>query len=308
MASETVYIAQKTLDAIEQMLYVDQGNKWRSFLKKCMMELEDAYRSDAGPFRSHMGASAQGNACARAIWYGFRWATRPKFSGRIQRLFNRGHMEEGRVVALLQAIGYEVWQFDEHGQQFKIHGSYGHYGGSGDGILGGVLDVPQGEKCVFENKTHGDKSFKELKKLGVKIAKYEHWVQTQQYMSKFKIGYTLYIAVNKNDDEIYAEIIVADPEAADLYITRADNIIWLRHAPDRVGNPPSPGNFACKWCDHRPVCFLGTAPDKNCRTCINSMPTNAGGGEWYCEHWKQPIPKEAQVNGCHYWTQHPDMG
>lgn len=62
-------------------------------------------------FRDHLGGSMIGRACEREIWYGFRHATRPNFSGRILRLFNRGHREEERFVAYLRDVGATVYEF-----------------------------------------------------------------------------------------------------------------------------------------------------------------------------------------------------
>lgn len=305
-----MHVAKKTLEAIERELTVDGGARWRGLLRECMMELEDAYRDKNESFRSHMGASQMASVCARAIWYNFHWTTKPAFTGRIQRLFNRGHMEEGRFVALLRLIGVRVFQFDANGKQYRISGSFGHYGGSGDGIGIGVPDLPESEPCVLEFKTHNDKSFSELIKKGVREAKPEHYGQMQQYLRKFDIRFALYMAVNKNNDEIYAEVVATDQATADQLIERADKIIWMKRAPERIGRPPSPGLLTCRWCDHRPVCHLKAAPDRNCRTCSHSAPIQSedNSGVWHCWEWKCAIPKDAQEAGCERWEKHPDMG
>ncbi len=305
-----MHIAKKTLEAIEREIHKDQGARWRGLLRGCMAELEDAYRDQEESFRSHMGASILGGECARAIWYSHHWATKPTFTGRMQRLFNRGHMEEGRFVAMLRLIGVDVRQFDENGKQYRISGSHGHYGGSGDGLGTNVPDLPPGEWAVLEFKTHGENSYKELIKKGVRAAKPEHWAQMQQYMRKMGVRYSLYMGVNKNNDEIHAEIVELNPESADQFINRADKIVWLRKAPSKIGNPPSAGNFACKWCDHRPVCHTGQAPAVNCRTCVHAKTIEGDGtGQWACElHGNRVIPKDFQQLGCAQWDKHPDMG
>jgi hypothetical protein len=248
--------------------------------------------------RPYLGASSIGQPCSRRLWYSFRWYTKPHFPGRILRLFNRGHLEEGRIIALLLAAGIEVWQQDENGKQFRISGSHGHYGGSGDGIARGLPDLPPGTPVVLEFKTHNDKSFASIVKDGVRASKLVHWVQTQQYMRKMSIAVTLYVAVNKNDDSLYMELIPIDTAAADQYIERADKLIWMKEEPARIGNPPSPGNFECKWCDHKPVCWLKAEPDRNCRTCAKSEPMQTGDAVWRCNLHNLDIPKEVQLIGC----------
>lgn len=300
-----VTLAVKTMAAIDAAIESDQGAAYRTTLQRVLPHLGDAYRGADDAFRTHMGASMMGTNCGRAIWYSFRWYTRPTFPGRILRLFNRGHLEEGRVIAALLIAGIEVWQQDENGKQFRINGSHGHYGGSGDGIIRGIPDLPVGTPCVLEIKTHNDASFKKLLKDGVKASKPVHAIQTQQYMRKMLIPITLYVAVNKNDESFYMELIPLDIEEADRYIDRADKLIWLQQAPTRIGNPPSPGNFECKWCDHKPVCWMKAEPDFNCRTCVSSVPNTKGDGSWSCNLHHNDIPKEIQLVGCAQYSHYP---
>lgn len=298
--------AVKTEALIEQTMAADQGAAFRGFLKLVLPHMEDAYRTETEGFRSHMGASGVGDPCGRAVWYSFRWATAPHFSGRMQRLFNRGHIEEARFIASLLMIGVQIWQQDENGHQFRISGAEGHYGGSGDGIGIGIPDLPPFTRFLCEFKTHNDKSYKLLLKDGVRISKPEHYIQMQQYMRKMGLTVGLYGATNKNDDDYYYELIPLDTECADQYIERAEKIVWAENAPSRIGNPPSAGNWACKFCDHKPVCFLKAKPAVNCRTCQYSKP--AEDKQWFCRLHNQTIPKEIQYTGCAQWSKHPDIG
>lgn len=299
-------IATKTLQAIEAALEVDQGARFRGLLKTAVLELEDAYRDKAEYFRSHLGASMLGKQCGRELWYSFRWAVRSNHTGRILRLFNRGHLEEARFVALLRLIGVELFQFDENGKQFRISGHSGHYGGSGDGIALHIPDLPAGAYALTEFKTHNDKSFTSLKQKGLYETKYEHWAQMVQYMEKFKLPYGLYLAVNKNDDSLYGEIVLPNPEGARMLEDRAGKIIWMKAAPAKIGNPPSAGYFACRFCTYRGVCHLKEEPDLNCRSCAFSEPTV--NGAWFCNNYQQEIPKESLIDGCSSWAKHKDMG
>ena len=311
-----VILATKTLQAIENQIASDQGALYRKHLGAVIPHMSDAYRSEPESFRSHMGASIMGNKCGRAVWYSFHWATKSAFTGRMQRLFNRGHLEEARFIACLRAIGVTVYQHDVNGKQFRISGSAGHYGGSGDGVGIDIPDLPRGLPAVLEFKTHNDASFKKLEKEGVRSAKFEHFVQMQQYMRKMYLTVALYMAVNKNNDELYGEIIMLDAETADTFIDRADKIVWMHRAPEKVGNPPSPGNYDCKWCDHKPVCFQKSTPPLNCRTCVNAYPSAVGDGSWACYNaaYKRLdgspmlLSKEDQELGCQAWQQHPDIG
>ncbi len=292
----TVYIASKTLAAIETAIVADQGGKFRTYEKLVISTLDDAFRGEDEGFRTHLGASLAGRQCPRELWYSFRWALKKKFESRILRLFNRGHLEEGRFIAMLLAAGVKFYQQDADGKQFRVAWAEGHCGGSGDGFAVDIPDLPAGQTCVCEFKTHNDASFKKLVKSGVKEAKLEHWVQMNIYMVKFNIPYALYMAVNKNDDSIYAELIVVDPEAAQQYIDRAEAVVWAESPPAKVAN--SAGWFVCKFCDYKGICHNQDEPSVNCRTCEHSQPV--ANGQWVCKLSGTPaiIPKELQLTGC----------
>src|SRR5882724_3103940 len=107
--------------------------------------------------RSHLGASIMGHACSRFIWFGFRWMFHEVHSGQQQRLFQRGHLEEERIVEWLTGIGFEIKTVDVDGKQFKILFASGQGAGSSDAI--GKLPTRYGnfEPILLEFKTQKDK-------------------------------------------------------------------------------------------------------------------------------------------------------
>lgn len=315
-----VNLALKTMLAIHNTMVADQGGSFRQWEQRILPHLDDAYRAQDDGFRSHLGASVLGDECGRAIWYGFRWATKNTFSGQTLRLFNRGHLEEGRFLAMLLMIGVEAVQQDANGKQFKINFAAGHGGGSGDGFGRNIPDLPPETWAQLEFKTHNDKSFSDLagenfkdwfayqtglsrvpatfKGKGVRESKPDHYMQMQTYMRKFNLTCALYGAANKNNDHVYFEIVTLDSAFADQLTDRAERIIWMHEAPKRINE--SPGYFGCRWCDHKAVCKLGEAPNKNCRTCYFSEPRDSGNndGQWWCKLHDRAIPKETQLTGC----------
>lgn len=92
-------LAKKTMHKIDSMVAKDQGSAYRVWLGQVLPHIGDAYRPGNDGHRGHMGASLIGKECARSIWYDFFWATKSAFGGRMVRLFNRGHLEEGRFIA-----------------------------------------------------------------------------------------------------------------------------------------------------------------------------------------------------------------
>lgn len=337
-----ISIARRTLLAIDQAIASDQGARFRYWQGQVMPHLPDAYRAEEESFRSHLGASTIGRDCARELWYGFRWATVSKHSAQLLRLFNRGHLEEGRFIAMLLTIGAQVYQTDANGKQYRISAAGGHYGGSGDGVFVGCPDLEAGVPALSEFKTYNAKTFAKLagdnwdewyahhilgqapktrkvpefKGEGVRNAKFEHYVQMQQYMRKMGLNFAVYFAVNKDNDHIYAELVVLDVETADRYLHRGEQIVFMQQAPARINE--SPTWFGCKFCDHRQVCHYGAAPARNCRTCEWSIP--APDGTWHCSNRRvieqrdaqEPtasgtpvvLSKAVQLTGCSMWAKH----
>lgn len=289
-----IILATLTMKAINETIERDQGASFRGWLGKVIPHIGDAYRAEDGGHRSHMGASVIGGDCARAIWYGFRWATKKKFDARILRLFNRGHLEEARFIALLLMIGCEVYQQDKDGNQFRIHDAGGHFGGSGDGVVIGLPDLAPGQTAVAEFKTHSEKSFKDVQAKGVRESKFEHFVQMNVYMRKMGIACALYMAVNKNTDEIHAEIVHLDVSVADQFIDRGRVLVFEVQPPKKLSD--SPGYYKCRFCDHRPVCQLKAKPDRNCRTCRYSVAVEDG--TWSCGLKHTTIDKVLAQTGC----------
>lgn len=86
-------------------------------------------------FRWHLGGSVIGQECSRAAWYSYRWAGKMKFAGktpeevrsnhgRMQRLFQRGHLEEFRFVEYLRGTGWTVY---DYAQRLVCHDETGEY-------------------------------------------------------------------------------------------------------------------------------------------------------------------------------------
>ena len=83
-------------------------------LEKRLMDAIDEYcveTYDDG-HRKHLGGSEIGEECSRNLWYKFRWVKKEEFSGRMHRLFQRGHLEEERFIEYLEGIGCTVWADD----------------------------------------------------------------------------------------------------------------------------------------------------------------------------------------------------
>lgn len=250
-----------------------------------------------GP-RKHIGASEMGKDCTRALVYGFRWMFKPTHSGQLLRLFNRGHMEEDRFARWLSGIGAKLATVDARtGKQFRIGGD--HYGGS----LDGILELPERYQLPFdilcEMKTHNDKSFKRLVKDGVQKSKPQHFDQMCQYGTVRNLDYALYIAVNKNDDNIYVELVAIDRSRGQFLIRRGESVVAAKELPPRVA--ASPAYETCKFCDYAGICHLNWPVAKNCRSCKFAIAVPDG--KWHCNRWQRDIPPDFIPQGCADWQE-----
>lgn len=269
--------------------------------KRIVAAIDKSWANDQGDgFRSHLGASILGDPCARKVWYSFRWVRKSKHIGRILRLFDRGHREETNIVAQLRRIGIEVSDRDPAtGEQWRVSFSQGcgHVGGSGDGRAEDKTGKWFKGPALVEIKTHGEKSFKALVDKGLVSSKLGHYIQMQLYMAGMGLSQGIYVAINKNTDELFIDIVEARPETAEYYLDRADQIVHARKAPPRIHEDPT--WWVCKMCDYHGICHGDEQPAKNCRSCVYAEAVD--GGRWYCNQWKSEIPEDFLRAGCSTW-------
>ena len=257
--------------------------------------------------RSHLGASLIGKGCSRALWYSFRWVYNQVHDGRMYRLFQRGHFEESRFTSYLEGIGCEVTIFDESHldeidkgkRQIRISDCKGHFGGSIDAKikLPTRYGIEQDVLFLGEYKTQGTQKFAKLQLSGVKLEKYQHFCQQSVYGFKLGLKYAIYMAVDKNTDELHIEVIELDWFLGQELINKAERIIFAQEPPNKIS--ASASFFECKWCDFNQVCWNNKPAEINCRSCKRSVAVD--NAEWYCKQYDLILPKENIKNGCATW-------
>lgn len=255
--------------------------------------------------RAHLGCSEVGHPCQRWTWLKFRWAIVEgaetfreseyiKSYGQLKRLFARGHREEDLLVEQLESVGCKVYRR----QEFVKLGS--HLSGSIDGVVSGP-ELPG--VCLLEIKTHSKKSFADLENHGVEKSKQQHWVQMQLYMEGLSLSGALYVAICKDDDRIYAELI-EPAEHAQRLVERYQRLATSDVAPPRVSDRED--WYQCRMCPAHGMCHGGKSTrEVNCRTCAHS--TALPDSTWRCELWGATVPTDAQREGCERHSLHPDM-
>lgn len=243
-----------------------------------------------------IGASQLGRPCDRELWYGLRWISHPEeMTGRKLRIFERGDIEEDRIIADLRRAGLAVEDVDPAtGKQWRFARANGFIRGKADGIATGVLEAPKA-RHVVEIKSLKASDWRAIVKHGLAKAKPEHWTQLHEGMAGLGIDRGLYVGTNKDTEEILTERIRLDPEEAARQEARALRILDDHGTPPRVADDPS--SFACRFCRHKAVCHEGAMARRSCRSCIHWTFTRDGMG--HCERFDEPRQPDRQRLGEH---------
>jgi hypothetical protein len=243
----------------------------------------------------HVVRSSSIGKCERHLWYRYRWAHEPEqFDGRMLRLFHTGHAEEARMIAWLRLAGVTVAAVDPvTGEQWEVVDLDGHFAGHLDGIVTGLIEAPK-TPHLLECKTHNAKSFEQLKRHGVAVAKPDHVAQMQVYMHLKGLTRAFYLAKHKDTDELWSERIEYDPAHGAALIAKAARVKDANDPPPRISDDPA--WFECRFCPSHFICHGTSFALRNCRTCIQSTPT--AGGAWRCERDGRTLTTEDQRAGC----------
>ena len=165
--------------------------------------------------RGYLGCSTMGHPCDRYIWLNKYGEITFEIPLKKQRIFERGIMEESRILSLLGKV--EGWTIES--LQYPLQ----------KGVLRGnadaVLKDRDGIRYILEIKTMNDKAFRELKKHGVQKAQFSYWAQCQTYLYLSEDIHTaLLLVVNKNDESMYEEIIPIDLSVGETFLAKATRI------------------------------------------------------------------------------------
>jgi hypothetical protein len=124
------------------------------------------------------------------------------------------------------------------------------------------------------------------------------------YMGKFGIDRALYLAVCKNDDQIYTERVKFDSAKYEADCKKAHRVITSDRMPPPLSTDPT--WFECKFCDAHEFCHkTHVTKEVHCRSC--SHVTFNIDGTVHCAHWDSEIPNENQLTGCDAHIVHPDL-
>lgn len=221
--------------------------------------------------RGYIGASEIGHACDRFLWLKFHRYIEREFTApdmpeecdgdlaRMLRLFERGHREEHVLECRLRKAGVEIISdcFTQDG--FRV----GFFAGHSDGLA-----EYKGVRARLEYKTHSRKSFATLRRGGLKASHVKHYAQCQAYMHNFGERFAIYVAVCKDDDSLFIDVIPYHQEDAEDLQIRSASIAAMDKPPERISKKPS--FYVCKMCSAAPVCFGEEMPRVSCRNCSHA--------------------------------------
>jgi len=260
--------------------------------------------------RSYLGMSGLGDPCSRKIWLGWRWASPKQYPARVKRIFNRGDLEEARIIADLKEVGIEVYRKDptiqvvqkgdDHIELFghigerqeELIGFAGHVKGHTDGRLLGVIEAPKTEHLA-EFKTANAKGFKKFKDLGVKEAHKVYYGQLTRYMGGLNLTRAMFIVNNKDTEERHYERVKFDKYYYADLVRKEVEIVLSELPPEKEFAKTW---FECKFCDQRAVCHNGATPQVNCRTCEHVDLHDKG--RWTCGLNQKDLTFDDQLKGC----------
>lgn len=212
--------------------------------------------------RQYLGASRLGVSCERQLQYEYAQAPVDpgrEFSGRILRIFERGHRTEDAFVGWLRAAGFILKTEGKDGQQFGFSVADGKLQGHCDGVFVGG---PEGfaYPALWECKALGNKSWTDLVKKGLVVSKPVYAAQVAIYQTYLALydNPAIFTAVNADSMEIYTELVPFDAALAQKMSDRAVRVITATEAGELL-----PRSFAqadhleCRFCSYAERCWGG---------------------------------------------------
>lgn len=210
--------------------------------------------------RRYLGASRLGAACERALQYEYAHAPVDPgrdVEGRMLRIFERGHVIEDCMVAWLRAAGFDLRTRKKNGEQFGFEAADGRLQGHVDGVI--VAGPERFEyPALWENKCLGAKSFRELEKNRLAVAKPVYAAQVALYQAYLDLheNPALFTAVNADTMEIYAELVPFDAALAQRMSDRAVKVITATEAGELLPRSfTAPTHFECRMCAWQDRCW-----------------------------------------------------
>jgi len=211
------------------------------------------------PARDYLGASRIGEPCARKLVYEVTQS--PKDDGReldgaILRIFDTGHQLEDLCIHWLRAAGFDLRTRNRSGEQFGFSIADGRVRGHIDGVIVAGPDVGIAWPALFEHKALGQKSWTDVVKRGVRMARPVYFAQVQLYMAYMQLPVALFTATNRDSLALYHEIIPFDAAEAQALSDKAVTVIRAAEAGELMPRIATAPDFhLCRNCEYAKRCW-----------------------------------------------------
>ena len=211
------------------------------------------------PPRDYLGASRIGEPCSRKLVYEVTQAPKDdgkEFEGAILRIFDAGHQLEDLCIRWLRAAGFDLRTRNRSGEQFGFAIAGGRIRGHIDGVIIAGPDISVVWPALWEHKALGQKSWNDVVKRGVKIARPIYFAQVQLYMAYMQLPIALFTATNRDSLTLYHEIVPFDAAEAQALSDKAVAVIRAAE----VGEPmpriaAAPDFHLCRTCEYAKRCW-----------------------------------------------------
>jgi hypothetical protein len=210
--------------------------------------------------RSYLGASRLGVSCERALQY--EYAAAPVdhgrgHSGRLLRIFERGHVMEDCMVTWLRDAGFDLRTRKTNGEQFGFSVANGQLQGHVDGV---IVGGPEGfaYPALWECKCLGNKSWSDLEKKGLAVSKPVYAAQVAVYQLYLELHEhpAIFTALNADTMEIYTERVPFDAALAQRMSDRAVKVITATEAGELLPRSFAEAtHFECRMCAWQDRCW-----------------------------------------------------
>ena len=213
----------------------------------------------------NISPSSIGDDCLRRIQYQTTRAPAPPPSGKLLRIFARGHIFEDYVVKLMWQAGFEllVTNPEDNNRQYGFQIANGQIRGRLDGIIMSGPYIPGLlYPCVWECKALGAKGFNNVVAKGITEAYPKYAAQGFMYQAYMELeNPELYSVLNADTMDLHHEAVPFDQDRAQWASDRSVTVLEANRCGELLARAGSdPEKYPCKFCDFRDHCWNDDTP------------------------------------------------
>ena len=164
-------------------------------------------------------------------------------------MFDAGHQFEALSISWLRQAGFDLRGRGADGEQFGFGAAGGRLRGHADGVIVAGPDVGIRWPALFEHKAPGQKSWSDLAKRGLRLAKPVYFAQVQLYEACLELEVALLTALNRDTPALRHEAVPFEPDEAQRL---SDLAVDIHLAAEAGELPPRaaahPDLHLCRFC------------------------------------------------------------